>query len=271
MELKEEVRRMMRDIRANRLPSSRDVVERAFEELGYGEVLSTPDVVRAEFNARLREVFEYALIVLERFEQDTYLEGIPDHLIERRPEVFRRAERTIEGSENTSEGLGRAFRQMFADLYPMLRQIFLSISQSRKTRGGSDFELAFGTLLGYAGIPYQRVPRQTRTDFMLPSEDAFNQNSNVTLVLSAKRTLRERWREVAEELFDLRSPNVYLITADEKVTRGHVEGICGRYRIHLVVWDSIKNDRFPDEPLVIGYSALANDVFPTFEHRWASL
>jgi len=87
-------------------------------------------------------------------------------------------------------------------------------------------------------------------------------------VISVKRTLRERWAEVAEELFNLRSPNVFLFTADEDVTQRHVEQICTRYRIHLVVWDELKANRFADEPLVLGYTQWATSRLPMLRQYW---
>jgi len=268
MGLRDEVSDMMRRIREGRLPSSEVVVETAFRELGYGPSGPGIETVRLEFNERLRQVFEYTLEVLERYEESAYATGIPDEIIASREDAFKKAERVMRRSGDARGWLRDAFRTLFAELYPTLRQAFLSISQSRKARGGKDFELEFGRLLDCAGVPYQKVSRQTRTDFMVPSDDTFNSNRNIALVLSAKRTLRERWREVAEELFNLRSPNVYLITADDNVSTGHVEQICRRYNIHLVVWDRLKESGFRDDPLVLGYSELLNGVIPTFESRW---
>lgn len=258
----------MTRIREGKLPGSEMIVNTAFNELGY--IANFPDQlkIRHEFNSRLKEVFEYTLVVLERYEEQAYLSGIPEEIIKNRKDAFERAEKVLLETEDTSAGLRDAFRSLFADLYLTLRHVFLSISQSRKTRGGKDFELQFGRLLEYAGVPYQKIQKQTRTDFMVPSDEVFNTNPNIALVLSAKRTLRERWGEVAEELFNLRSPNVYLITADEKVTRGHVDQICGQYRIHLVIWDGLKNQKFQNDPLVIGFTKLATEVFSSFEERW---
>ncbi|MEW6188609.1 MAG: type II restriction endonuclease [Actinomycetota bacterium] len=149
-----------------------------------------------------------------------------------------------------------------------MRRGFLSISQSRKTRGGRDFELQVGCLLELMGVPFEKKKRRYRVDFMIPSDDAFHHNPNRSIILSAKRTLRERWREVVEELQAMRSPNIYLITADENVSLGHVEGICGQYRIHLVVWDEVKKNKFSDEPLVISYTTLANEIIPLFRQFW---
>ena len=58
-----------------------------------------------------------------------------------------------------------------------------------------------------------RQQRHYRTDFVLPSEAAFERNRVICVVASLKRTLRERWQEVVAELVRLSAPNVYLVTA----------------------------------------------------------
>lgn len=57
----------------------------------------------------------------------------------------------------------------------------------------------------------------------------------------------------------MRHLNVFLFTADEWVTSTHVERICDQYNIHLIVWDYVKDESYPDEPLVMGYTEWANE------------
>ena len=64
---KQEVSRMMAEIREGALPGSEVIVNTAFEESGYRADHPDQLTVRKEFNRRLREVFEYTLVVLERF------------------------------------------------------------------------------------------------------------------------------------------------------------------------------------------------------------
>ena len=82
-----------------------------------------------------------------------------------------------------------------------------------------------------------------------------------------KRTLRERWAEVAEELFNLRAPNVFLFTADENPTNTHAERLAD-YNIHLVVWDDVKTQKFPERPLVLGYTEWANRRLGMLSQHW---
>jgi Ribonuclease G/E len=104
---------------------------------------------------------------------------------------------------------------------------------------------------------------------MIPSDEVFRNNPTAAAIASAKRTLRERWREVVEELHDMRSPNIFLVTADEDVSKGHIRDICGKYRIHLVVWDEVKK-KYASEPLVLSYTSWANERIPLLKQFWGS-
>ncbi len=73
---------------------------------------------------------------------------------------------------------------------------------------------------------------------------------------------------MAEELFNLRSPNVFLFTADERVTNTHAERICGQYNTYLIVRDQVKDDDYPDEPLVMGYAEWANKRLAVLRQYW---
>ena len=245
------------------LPSSTAIVEETLEQLGYLPNAVQPTEVLEHFNDLLRRLFLETLPVLERYESRTFAEGIPREFIVEFPESFDRAEQIAR-----QRGFREGVIKLFADLYPMLRVAFQSVQQGRMTRGGKDFELQIEGLLGLAQIPYHRQNAKYRTDLILPSLQVHEQNRNISAVVSVKRTLRERWQEVAQELFELRSPNVFLFTADEGVSDSHVADICGEYNIYLVVWDSVKTAKFPERPLVLGYTEWATRRLPVLQQNW---
>jgi len=260
---KEEVRMLMRKVREGKIPSSEIIVEEAFHELGYDTETLTPLQVRRRFNTIFHNVWIKTLEVLERYEENAYARGIPEELIHLLRNDVEEAEKVLR-----RQGFIESIKFLFERFYPYLRRSFLSVSQSRMTRGGRDFELQFGRLLTLLGIPYQKVQRAYRVDFMLPSDEAFRRNPTTAAIASAKRTLRERWREVVEELHTMRSPNIFLITADFDITGGHIKEICDNYRIHLVVWDRVKSSSFPEHPLVLSYTQWANERLPVLEQFW---
>ena len=121
------------------MPSSRQIVEETLNRLNYN--LEDPRFVRKHFDKLLREVFQRTLHVLEEHEE----------------EVDR-------------EVLKQAGFQINSQQYKLLREYFLSVSQSRKQRGGKDFELQVQTLLERAAIPFEAQPRKERVDLILPKQ-----------------------------------------------------------------------------------------------------
>lgn len=261
-EIKKQISGLMAAVRKKRLPSSEQIVEETFQKLGVTPDKVTPEFVEQNFNKILNQVWVETLNVLEEYEGHVYPSNVIDSLMTLKNKVVTEAE-----GISQKEGFRPAIRFLFISLYPELREVFLSISQSRKQRGGKDFELQFGKLLQLIGIPYQKVQRKTRVDFMIPSDEAFRKNRQSAVLVSAKRTLRERWREVVEELYAMRSPNIFLATADYDAGQGHVDAICHQYGIHLVVWDEVKN-KYPEEPFVLGYTEWANERIPILRKFW---
>ena len=254
----------MHRVRKGRLPTSEKIVRETFEQLGFVPGKITPEVAQRDFTRILLEAWKETLNVLERYEREVYGECLAQELAKLRKEDFNAAD-----LEAKQHGFASGVSLLFKRWYPYLAEIFLSISQSRKQRGGKDFELQFAMMLDLIKLPYKRIDRQYRVDFVIPSDEVFSRNRNVAMIASAKRTLRERWREVVEELHNTRSPNIFLITADSDVTPNHAKYICEHYRIHLVVWDEVKDHRFRDEPLVLGYTEWANHRIPFFKQQWS--
>ncbi len=261
---REQMKRLMKRVRQEgQLPSSTAIVQETFRRLGYVQDLVEPEQVIVCFNDMLWELWKATLVTLENYEESSYASGVPRNFMVQFPDSFDRAER-----EASNQGFRAGFSLLFNELYPRFRDAFLSISQSRKTRGGKDFELQIEGLLELAELPYHRQETEHRTDLILPDLETHNANRNISAVVSIKRTLRERWAEVAEELFNLRSPNVFLFTADESVSQNHVNRICGQYNIHLVVWDKVKSSKFPTEPLVLSYTNWTTQRLVVLRQYW---
>lgn len=262
---RKEIQALMARVRkAGQLPSSAQMVSETFQRLGYVRGSIEPEGVLVNFNTMLRRLWEETLVTLEQYEEQTYAQGIPREMLKAYPQDVARAEQMAQQRDFPA-----GVTQLFAEWYPRLRRAFLSVGQGRMARGGKDFELQIEGLLTLATIPFQEQERKDHTDLVLPNAAVHQANRNIAAIVSIKRTLRERWAEVAEELFNLRSPNVFLFTADENVSRGHVATICQRYNIYLVVWDSEKTSKFAADPLVLGYTEWATKRLPILRQHWA--
>lgn len=260
--IKGQVSQFMAAIRAEGVPTSEQMVNEAFRRCGLTPDKVKADFVRGNFNSLLNKVWLETLKVLEEYEEKAYTSGIPEHLARLRPGDFSEAERRYRGSAT------EAFRFLFHRLYAYLRECFLSIAQSRKARGGKDFELQISKLFDLMKVPYEMTESRYRVDFLMPNREHFERDKTRSILASVKRTLRERWREVVEELYSTRCPNVYLLTADKSVSAGQQEAII-KYNIRLVVWDEVKEKRFKETPHVLSYSDWARDELGHFIQIWS--
>jgi hypothetical protein len=261
---REETKRIMQRVRKRRgMPSSESIVSETFTRLGYLSATVQPTDVLRSFNSMLRRLWEETLTTLESYEEQTYATGIPEEFVKAYPDDVAQGEQVA-----LEKGFGVGVTHLLGRWYPRLRRAFQSVGQGRMARGGKDFELQIQRLFDLARLPYEKQEVAEHTDFMLPNADFHSKNRTAAAIISVKRTLRERWAEVAEELFNLRTPNVFLFTADENVTQTHVETICGQYNIHLVVWDSVKAGRFKDSPMVMGYTEWASVRVPMLRQFW---
>lgn len=128
--------------------------------------------------------------------------------------------------------------------FPELDATFLSASQHRKSRAGRSFERHIARLLNDGGIQFeeQAVTGGRRPDFVLPSLAALNNTEREydgAVVLSAKTTLRERWKQLAMEKFDC---GLFLATVDDRISSDAIDDM-SRQEITLVVPESLKKSK----------------------------
>jgi len=190
--------------RRKSMPSSKQVVEEALSKLGQN--LSNQRFVRSNFDRLLRKLFEKTLHVLEEHEQRVDIQILQ--------EIF-----------NPQKGRGRL--QIKPDLYRLLRDYFLSVSQSRKQRGGKDFELQVQTLLEKAGVPFVCQPKKERVDLILPNDELWKRDRARAVLISIKRTLRERWRQVVDELIFGQRMSVWLKVLSKKSSNERSTSLSG--------------------------------------------
>jgi hypothetical protein len=138
-----------------------------------------------------------------------------------------------QGTTNLAQAVVRGFAA--------LNEVFLSATQHRRSRAGLSFEHHIARMLRDGRIHYeaQKVTSNRRPDFVLPTLDDVRSSlgeADEALLLSAKTTLRERWKQLSMERF---ACGRFLATVDDRVSSEAIdemsnEGIC------LVVPESLK-------------------------------
>jgi hypothetical protein len=263
----EELYALIGKIRKQSIPTSEIIVEQTLKELGLtkstpiNQAGKTPVDIIAHFNDYLYLAFGKSLEVLEKYESKVYPKILRELCVLRSKnlELIEEAEKGMSFPSKVASSLEM--------LYPDLWCVFLSRSNSRKQRGGKDFEQQIGQLLKLANIPFDKQIRKYHSDFMLPSAKAFERDRTRCILISAKRTLRERWQNVVNEIYETRCPNAFLCTSDEEINQSVIDRL-REYNIHLVVWDKSKEEKFKNEPTVAGYTQLANLEIETFKRYW---
>lgn len=124
--------------------------------------------------------------------------------------------------------------------YPEIDSVLLSASQQRKSRAGRSFEQHIAAALDAGHILYEEqvVTGGRRPDFVMPDSRTLRRKSRPhdgALVLAAKTTLRERWKQVSSERLNC---DVYLATVDDRVAATSIAEMADA-GIKLVVPESL--------------------------------
>lgn len=175
-------------------------------------------------------------------------------------EIRRRSMELVQlilGSDPAAASISQVLMNIVTE-FPQIDAILLSAAQTRKSRAGTSFELHIERLLTDGSIPHEVqavIDAKKRPDFVLPSFDAYMEPSrgrDGALVLSAKTTLRERWKQVHGEM---RNCDLFLATVDESIARNAIQDMA-KQGIVLVVPESLKKSEttvYKSEPNVISF------------------
>ncbi|XKH01819.1 hypothetical protein LG325_03325 [Marinobacter nauticus] len=121
-----------------------------------------------------------------------------------------------------------------------IKDMMKSLGQSRISRAGKAFEAIFTGLFYKLSYPYSDQVNidGAKPDFVMPSEEYFRQNPLDSIIFTAKRTLRERWRQVVTEAN--KGYGFFLATFDDKISANQIDQ-AARHKIFIVVTDTMKN------------------------------
>lgn len=162
-----------------------------------------------------------------------------EYRLYKRYEIRRRAAELVALLSETGD-LATAVVRQFSDI----DRIFLSASQQRKSRAGRSFEHHIGGTLRGGRIRFveQAVTGGRRPDFVMPDLPTLRSKKRLqtgALVLAAKTTLRERWKQVSSERFNC---DVFLATVDDRVAPSSI-GEMANAGIRLVVPEALKTSK----------------------------
>jgi len=149
-----------------------------------------------------------------------------------------------------------------------LRDFYKSISQSRASRAGGSFQNHIAYILDTLNYPFEAQKIiNGKPDFILPNVALYHKTPGECILVTAKRTLRERWRQIITEGF--RSPQYFLVTIDEKQSSDSLKEMAG-HRIYLVVPERIRQSIsiYKTSGNVISVRAFFEDYLDPAMIRW---
>ena len=169
----------------------------------------------------------------------------------------------IESSElETLNGLSQAIAQ-----HPeILDQFFMSLAQGRRVRAGSTFESLHNSLFKTLKYPFAEQPiLNGKPDFVMPSVDHYHVNGLDCIIFTAKRTLRERWKQVTVE--GTKARIFFLATIDEKISNNQLSEML-KNNVYIVCPERIKSKRYKKIVNVLNFTEFFRDHLDPAVERW---
>jgi len=170
--------------------------------------------------------------------------------------------------------------RVIADHLRLFYRLFeQSLAQGRMTRAGGSAQLHLIYLLeqlGYAGEFETQQVLNGRVDFVFPSKRAWELDRQRCVLVSVKRSLRERYKQIFEELGITGGLTVNLVItqtlgeARKDLTSEKVDNI-RKQNVYLVVRDAVKAEMFPNENSVLSFSQFITEELPLRRLLWRPL
>jgi len=192
---------------------------------------------------------------------------------------FQRRERAVAlvrivmGDTPAAVDAAHVIRRLVDEL-PEIDRLMLSASQQRKSRAGYSYEHHIEAMLAGGGIPFEKqviIEARKRPDFILPSLKFINAKkpeAETGLILSAKTTLRERWKQVEREKG---KRALFLTTVDENIAGNAIEDMAS-FGVHLVIPESLKDSKeaeYKGHKNVLSFREFCDNVIQPRIEAWA--
>jgi hypothetical protein len=192
------------------------------------------------------------------------------------PQLIRSTLSVLQDSTASSLEKLRVIADHLRLFYRLFEQ---SLAQGRMTRAGGSAQLHLIYLLeqlGYAGEFETQQVLNGRVDFVFPSKRAWELDRQRCVLVSVKRSLRERYKQIFEELGITGGLTVYLVItqtlgeARKDLTSEKVDNI-RKQNVYLVVRDAVKAEMFPNENSVLSFSQFITEELPLRRLLWRPL
>lgn len=255
-----EFRCHVKEERAKTVKSPLEIINRAFEELGYSS--KSTDFFR-----------ENASDILVKTRKKAW----EDFLLEEKHFTSLILKDLVALENYEGQRAGDAIVE-FVEKYPEhIYQLCLSNTQSRRSRAGKEFEFLIEFILRGAGVRcssqgkigkdlFEKQNLSKSVDLVVPSVLEYEIKKRDTILISAKTTLRERWQEVPEEMGRTGAREIFLATLDTTITKEVIRSL-NTSNIQIVTTKSIKDSFYSKETSVISFEELIK-ICSDIQSQW---
>jgi hypothetical protein len=156
-------------------------------------------------------------------------------------------------------------KRILLDFVVLASDMEKKVGNMRKARGGRTFERIIENLLKLAKVRCERPKKGKKTyeilkniDIVSPDVETALEKPDKAIFISAKRTLRERWKQVPYE--QLMGTRLYLVTINGELSEDKAEAIRGAGIIVYVPDDVKETEHLKNKPWVRKLSELVKDI-----------
>jgi len=173
---------ILKDSFSRQIPDSSTIAREVFKKALDGEVPS--NWIKEHFSELVEQLQVKAYERYLQYEREAWRPAFA--------EAFAPKIRKCKNPEGVTNFIGNQFNT--------LDKFFLSRTQSRRSRAGMAFEVFLHDLFKRLRYPFTPQPGiDGNPDFVFPSIDHYRNDPQDSIVFTAKRTLRERWRQIVTE------------------------------------------------------------------------
>ena len=266
------------------IPTGEELANLAWKSVSFAGKELTVEEVNTNFNDYLCELVDKEYQIYLECEESCINQGVLElafasDAVDNFPLTRKLVDGVLDVLRDTSCSDIEKLTIISAKMRPFYKFVEQSFSQGRMSRAGGSSQYHLKRLLEIAGYNSEFETQQIlngTVDFLFPSLEAWKIDRRRCVIISMKRSLRERYKQVFEELDITGGMTVYLLITEtykeslNDITKPKVKKL-DQQNIYLVVRDEIKQKRFPTESNVIGCTIFINEELPNRRKQWNSL
>ena len=228
LETYEELRSAFRAV----IPSGKTIANDAVKHVLRNK-RATPEWVKKNFSA-----------LVESIQEDAY-----ERYLTAEREAWKTTFSTVFGPLHGKCTTPGEAADLISNNFYALDKFFLSLTQSRRVRAGTAFEVLIREFFIHLNYPFTSQPRiDGNPDFVLPSVEHYDADPLTVIIFTVKRSLRERWRQIVTE--GAKGLGFYLATIDDAVSAVDLKAmqkqkiflvVPARYKVEIARYKTAKN------------------------------